>query len=208
MVTNIDIHVISIHRLINEFIFSLKSILPIKAARGRLPPLVLPSVNLHRPIASVNLHRPFAHAHAHVRPPAHAHVRPPGSGWEIAAGLRREELRRITGREMDGLPLDGFDYASILGQCCELPMGFVQLLVGVAGPLLLDREPFREVGNAFLLSGGSEGIVADGADPAGPLLLDREPFREVGNAFLLSGGSEGIVADGADPAAPASSFIK
>jgi hypothetical protein len=39
----------------------------IKAVRGRLPPLVLPSVNLHRPLASVNLHRP----------PAHAHVRPP-----------------------------------------------------------------------------------------------------------------------------------
>jgi hydroxymethylglutaryl-CoA reductase (NADPH) len=85
-----------------------------------------------------------------------------------ATGIRREALRRITGRKMDGLPLDGFDYASILGQCCELPMGFVQLLVGVAGPLLLDREPFREVGNTFLLSGGSEGIVADGADPAAP----------------------------------------
>ncbi|ONM55944.1 3-hydroxy-3-methylglutaryl-coenzyme A reductase 2 [Zea mays] len=55
-----------------------------------------------------------------------------------AAGIRREALRRITGREMDGLPLDGFDYASILGQCCELPVGFVQLPVGVAGPLLLD----------------------------------------------------------------------
>ncbi|KAF8694870.1 hypothetical protein HU200_037970 [Digitaria exilis] len=55
-----------------------------------------------------------------------------------AAGIRREALRRITGREMDGLPLDGFDYASILGQCCELPVGYVQLPVGVAGPLLLD----------------------------------------------------------------------
>jgi hypothetical protein len=31
-----------------------------------------------------------------------------------------------------------------------------------------DREPFREVGNAFLLSGGSEGVVADGADLAAP----------------------------------------
>uniref|UniRef100_A0ACD5X6R8 Uncharacterized protein n=1 Tax=Avena sativa TaxID=4498 RepID=A0ACD5X6R8_AVESA len=30
------------------------------------------------------------------------------------------------------------------------------------------REPFREVGNAFLLSGGSEGIVADGSDPTTP----------------------------------------
>jgi hypothetical protein len=33
------------------------SILPIKAARGRLPPLVLPSINLHRPSISSNLHR-------------------------------------------------------------------------------------------------------------------------------------------------------
>ncbi|PUZ71315.1 hypothetical protein GQ55_2G304300 [Panicum hallii var. hallii] len=57
-----------------------------------------------------------------------------------AAGIRREALRRITGREMDGLPLDGFDYASILGQCCELPVGYVQLPVGVAGPLLLDSR--------------------------------------------------------------------
>jgi hydroxymethylglutaryl-CoA reductase (NADPH) len=55
-----------------------------------------------------------------------------------AAGIRREALRRITGREIDGLPLDGFDYASILGQCCEMPVGYVQLPVGVAGPLVLD----------------------------------------------------------------------
>jgi hypothetical protein len=31
-----------------------------------------------------------------------------------------------------------------------------------------DREPFREVGNAFLLSGGSEGIIADEADAIAP----------------------------------------
>ncbi|KAF7066238.1 hypothetical protein CFC21_072255 [Triticum aestivum] len=55
-----------------------------------------------------------------------------------AAGIRRESLRRITGREINGLPLDGFDYASILGQCCEMPVGYVQLPVGVVGPLLLD----------------------------------------------------------------------
>jgi hydroxymethylglutaryl-CoA reductase (NADPH) len=55
-----------------------------------------------------------------------------------AAGIRRESLRRVTGREMEGLPLDGFDYESILGQCCELPVGYVQLPVGIAGPLLLD----------------------------------------------------------------------
>jgi hypothetical protein len=41
----------------------------IKAARGRLPPLVLPSVNLHRPLASVNLHRPPTHTHVRAPPP-------------------------------------------------------------------------------------------------------------------------------------------
>ncbi|XP_048540643.1 3-hydroxy-3-methylglutaryl-coenzyme A reductase 3 [Triticum urartu] len=59
-----------------------------------------------------------------------------------AAGLRREAVRRITGRQIEGLPLDGFDYASILGQCCELPVGYVQLPVGIAGPLLLDGQRF------------------------------------------------------------------
>ncbi|VVA95499.1 unnamed protein product [Arabis nemorensis] len=55
-----------------------------------------------------------------------------------AASIRREALQRITGRSIEGLPLDGFDYGSILGQCCEMPVGYVQIPVGIAGPLLLD----------------------------------------------------------------------
>ncbi|XP_013621192.1 PREDICTED: 3-hydroxy-3-methylglutaryl-coenzyme A reductase 1 isoform X2 [Brassica oleracea var. oleracea] len=55
-----------------------------------------------------------------------------------AAAIRREALQRITGRSIEGLPLDGFDYESILGQCCEMPVGYVQIPVGIAGPLLLD----------------------------------------------------------------------
>ncbi|CAH2067593.1 unnamed protein product [Thlaspi arvense] len=55
-----------------------------------------------------------------------------------AASIRRESLQRITGRSIEGLPLDGFDYESILGQCCEMPVGYVQIPVGIAGPLLLD----------------------------------------------------------------------
>ncbi|KFK42070.1 hypothetical protein AALP_AA2G207200 [Arabis alpina] len=55
-----------------------------------------------------------------------------------AALIRRQALQRITGRSIDGLPLDGFDYESILGQCCEMPVGYVQIPVGIAGPLLLD----------------------------------------------------------------------
>ncbi|XP_073053238.1 3-hydroxy-3-methylglutaryl coenzyme A reductase 1-like [Primulina eburnea] len=55
-----------------------------------------------------------------------------------AAKIRREAVQRLTGRSMEGLPLEGFDYDSILGQCCEMPVGYVQLPVGIAGPLLLN----------------------------------------------------------------------
>ncbi|KAK3427361.1 hypothetical protein EUGRSUZ_F03606 [Eucalyptus grandis] len=55
-----------------------------------------------------------------------------------AAFVRREALQRTTGKSLANLPLEGFDYTSILGQCCEMPVGYVQIPVGVAGPLLLD----------------------------------------------------------------------
>ncbi|KAL5845528.1 hypothetical protein ACOSQ4_011486 [Xanthoceras sorbifolium] len=55
-----------------------------------------------------------------------------------AALIRREALQRVTGRSLQGLPLDGLDYEAILGQCCEMPVGYVQIPVGIAGPLLLD----------------------------------------------------------------------
>ncbi|KAL8249005.1 hypothetical protein R6Q59_005873 [Mikania micrantha] len=57
-----------------------------------------------------------------------------------AAFIRRVALERTTGRSLDGLPLEGFDYESILGQCCEMPVGYVQIPVGVAGPMLLDGK--------------------------------------------------------------------
>lgn len=55
-----------------------------------------------------------------------------------AASVRRRAVEFITGNSLEGLPLEGFDYESILGQCCELPVGYVQVPVGVVGPLLLD----------------------------------------------------------------------
>ncbi|KAJ8528945.1 hypothetical protein K7X08_035763 [Anisodus acutangulus] len=55
-----------------------------------------------------------------------------------AASIRREAVQRLTGRSLDGLPVEGFDYQSILGQCCEMPIGYVQIPVGIAGPLLLN----------------------------------------------------------------------
>ncbi|KAL9327217.1 hypothetical protein ACSQ67_007862 [Phaseolus vulgaris] len=59
-----------------------------------------------------------------------------------AAAIRREAVQRLTGRSLEGLPVQGFDYESILGQCCEMPIGFVQIPVGVAGPLLLDGKEY------------------------------------------------------------------
>ncbi|KAF2324822.1 hypothetical protein GH714_017321 [Hevea brasiliensis] len=55
-----------------------------------------------------------------------------------AAAIRREALQRMTRRSLEGLPVEGFDYESILGQCCEMPVGYVQIPVGIAGPLLLN----------------------------------------------------------------------
>ncbi|XP_065854877.1 3-hydroxy-3-methylglutaryl-coenzyme A reductase 3-like [Euphorbia lathyris] len=59
-----------------------------------------------------------------------------------AASIRREAVQRMSGRSVEGLPLDGFDYESILGQCCEMPIGYVQIPVGIAGPLLLDGKEY------------------------------------------------------------------
>ncbi|KAM7515973.1 hypothetical protein LguiA_005556 [Lonicera macranthoides] len=59
-----------------------------------------------------------------------------------AAAIRREALQRITGKSLEGLPLDGFNYESILGQCCEMPVGYVQIPVGIAGPLLINGVEF------------------------------------------------------------------
>ncbi|XP_057964455.1 3-hydroxy-3-methylglutaryl-coenzyme A reductase-like [Malania oleifera] len=59
-----------------------------------------------------------------------------------AAAIRREALQRITGKSLAGLPLEGLDYESILGQCCEMTVGYVQIPVGIAGPLLLDGKEY------------------------------------------------------------------
>ncbi|EEC68075.1 hypothetical protein OsI_35935 [Oryza sativa Indica Group] len=57
---------------------------------------------------------------------------------------------------------------------CDHRLDALLLLLVGGGPAVevsihtYDREPFREVGNAFLLSGGSEGVVVDRADLATP----------------------------------------
>ncbi|KAK7252611.1 hypothetical protein RIF29_36687 [Crotalaria pallida] len=59
-----------------------------------------------------------------------------------AAVIRRTAVEKVTTRSLEGLPVEGFDYESILGQCCEMPIGYVQIPVGVAGPLLLDGKEY------------------------------------------------------------------
>ena len=59
-----------------------------------------------------------------------------------AAKIRREALQITSGKSLEGMPLEDFDYESILGQCCEMPVGYVQIPVGVAGPLLLDGKEY------------------------------------------------------------------
>eukprot|EP00250_Pteridium_aquilinum_P034962 c8383_g1_i1 orf=189-1961(-) len=57
---------------------------------------------------------------------------------ERAASVRKRAVEIMSGQSLETLPLSGFDYSSVLGQCCEMVVGFVQIPVGVAGPLLLD----------------------------------------------------------------------
>ncbi|XP_057500597.1 3-hydroxy-3-methylglutaryl-coenzyme A reductase 1-like [Actinidia eriantha] len=59
-----------------------------------------------------------------------------------SASIRRAAIERIAGKSLAGLPLEGFDYESILGQCCEMPVGYVQIPVGIAGPLLIDGREY------------------------------------------------------------------
>ncbi|KAK4858688.1 hypothetical protein QYF36_020484 [Acer negundo] len=59
-----------------------------------------------------------------------------------AAKIRREALQITSGKSLEGMPLEDFDYESILGQCCEMTVGYVQIPVGVAGPLLLDGKEY------------------------------------------------------------------
>ncbi|KAL5557662.1 hypothetical protein UlMin_033873 [Ulmus minor] len=111
-----------------------------------------------------------------------------------AAAIRREALQRVTGRSLHGLPLEGFDYESILGQCCEMPVGYVQIPVGIAGPLLLDgfeySVPMATTEGCLVASTnrGCKAILASGGATS-VLLKDgmtRSPVVRFGSAKRAS----------------------
>ncbi|MCO5602934.1 hypothetical protein L7F22_057075 [Adiantum nelumboides] len=55
-----------------------------------------------------------------------------------AAFVRKRSVELISGRSLEDLAFEGFDYFAVVGKCCEMVIGHVQIPIGVAGPLLLD----------------------------------------------------------------------
>ncbi|XP_008549582.1 3-hydroxy-3-methylglutaryl-coenzyme A reductase [Microplitis demolitor] len=45
--------------------------------------------------------------------------------------------------ELSDLPYKSYDYAKVLGACCENVIGYIPVPVGIAGPLLIDGELFH-----------------------------------------------------------------
>ncbi|KAI5076786.1 hypothetical protein GOP47_0008851 [Adiantum capillus-veneris] len=59
-----------------------------------------------------------------------------------AAIIRKRSVELITGRCLEDLAFGGMDYSAVVGQCCEMVIGHIQVPTGVAGPLLLDGCEF------------------------------------------------------------------
>jgi len=62
--------------------------------------------------------------------------------YERAVKIRRMLVEQKTGRKVEKLPYQNYNYAAIHGQCCENVIGMVGIPVGVAGPLLVDGKEY------------------------------------------------------------------
>ncbi|XP_049398987.1 3-hydroxy-3-methylglutaryl-coenzyme A reductase 1-like [Solanum stenotomum] len=117
-----------------------------------------------------------------------------------AVSIRKEALQRITGKSLEGLPLEGFDYESILGQCCEMPVGYVQIPVGIAGPLLLDGREYsvpmtttegclmastNRGCKAIFVSGGTDSVLLRDGMTRAPVVRFSTAKRVVELKFLV-----------------------
>ncbi|XP_057862642.2 3-hydroxy-3-methylglutaryl-coenzyme A reductase 1 [Cryptomeria japonica] len=117
-----------------------------------------------------------------------------------AASVRRSALELMTGRSLDGLPLEGFDYQSILGQCCEMPVGYVQIPVGVAGPLLVNGFEYmvpmattegclvastNRGCKAILMSGGATSILLRDGMTRAPVVRFQSAKRAAELKFFI-----------------------
>jgi len=105
-----------------------------------------------------------------------------------AVKIRRKVVAEKDPRTAEGiatLPLDNFDYNTVLGACCENVIGYIQIPVGVAGPLLLDGNsytvPMATTEGALIAStqrgckaitesGGASSVVTNNGMTRAPLL--------------------------------------
>lgn len=117
-----------------------------------------------------------------------------------AASVRKRAVEMMTGRSLDSLPLAGFDYASVLGQCCEMVIGYVQIPVGVAGPLVLDGVEYmvpmattegclvastNRGCKAIHLSGGASSILLQDGMTRAPVVRFASACRAAELKFFL-----------------------
>jgi hydroxymethylglutaryl-CoA reductase (NADPH) len=59
-----------------------------------------------------------------------------------AVQARRFIVEKKTGQSVAALAYEHYDYNNVWGQCCENVIGFAQIPVGVAGPLLVDGKDY------------------------------------------------------------------
>lgn len=110
-----------------------------------------------------------------------------------AVNIRRQLLEKklSRGQVLKDLPREGMDWKQVHGVCCENVIGFIQIPVGIVGPLLLDGQlvhiPLATTEGALVASthrgakaisesgGVTTSVHADGAQPrmaAASLTLD------------------------------------
>lgn len=76
----------------------------------------------------------------------HGHIAPYSldkviGDFERAVRIRKTVISRASVTqtlEASALPISGYDYAKVLGACCENVIGYMPIPVGVAGPMLID----------------------------------------------------------------------
>ncbi|KAI8047779.1 hydroxymethylglutaryl-coenzyme A reductase-domain-containing protein [Thamnidium elegans] len=76
----------------------------------------------------------------------HGHIAPYSldkviGDFERAARIRKKIISKdsVTQTlEASALPVSGYDYAKVLGACCENVIGYMPIPIGVAGPMLID----------------------------------------------------------------------
>lgn len=64
---------------------------------------------------------------------------------ERGVGIRRLVLGAAGKfiKEITDLPYKNYDYSKVLGSCCENVIGYLPVPVGIAGPLLIDGQPYH-----------------------------------------------------------------